>query len=442
MHSTPTRHTRVLSRRAMFTVGSFLVAASLGATATQQPAPTGVDLTVRAPTTEPSMLTIRRSMNLEFTGASATLREPKAVVEELVLVDRFLPAQGQDAQRCQRTFVKWHATADGVIVDPPWNGVTSEFRDDASGSGITLQDGHTLPALQLNELMRLGAKSSSVTIAVAGPTSLGATVSANLAGYANLALCRSDLVEVSASKLEFTQHDATSNRATLTGSMQGTMRRERATGRVEAKFDLTTTLVIDTATHTLVRASFDGPLVLGGYIGGTPIEGKGEAHATIESGTAAAAKSALKSIPKPRVVHHEIEDHGLSLELPSNWAARESKGNRHFLALNRPIGGEDVYIAIVSVEEKTEDLDELSRWILDSERKKDKNASVKKVTTPLGKAIEYDSIEDGSKRGKNLRIHRGGKRFLLVSLIGSAEGVKAVAADFQKAKASLEAMER
>ncbi|MBK6942904.1 MAG: hypothetical protein IPH13_22250 [Planctomycetes bacterium] len=438
----PTRPTRVLSGCATITLVSLLAGATLDAGATQDPAPIGVDLSVRAPTDEPSMLTIRRSMKCEFTGASAALREPKSDVEELVLVDRFLPAQGQDAQRCQRTFVKWHATADGVIVDPPWNGVTSEFRDDASGSGFTLQDGFALPSPQLNELLRLGAKQSSVTIAVGGPSTLGATVSPDLAGYANLALCRSDLVEVSASKIEFTQLDAASKHATLTGSMQGTMKRERATGRVEAKFDLTMTLVLDTATHTLVRATLDGPLVLGGYIGGTTIEGKGEAHATIESGTPAAAKVALKSIPKPRVVHHEIDDHGLSLELPSNWAPRETKGNRHFLALNRPIGGEDVYVAIASVEEKTEDLDELSRWILDAERKKDKNASMKKVTTPLGKAIEYDSIEDGSKRGKNLRIHRAGKQFLIISLIGSAEGVKAAAADFQKARASLEALAR
>lgn len=442
MHSTPTRHTRVQARLAALTLASCVVGVPSRAEAAQVPAPTGIDLSVRAPTTEPSMLTVRRSMKCEFSGASAALREPKSDVEELVLVDRFLPAQGQDAQRCQRTFVKWHATADGVVVDPPWNGVTSEFRDDASGSGFTLQDDFVLPSPQLNELLRLGAKQSSVTIAFGGPSTPGSPLSADLAGYANLALCRSDLVEVSTSKLEFTQHDAASNRATLTGSMQGTMKRERATGRFEAKFDLTMTLVIDTATHTLVRATFDGPLVLGGYIGSVPIEGKGEAHATIESGTLAVAKAALKAIPKPRVVHHEIEDHGLSLDLPSNWAPRETKGDRHFLALNRTIGGEDVYVAIAAVEEKTDDLDELSRWILDTERKKDKNASVKKVTTPLGKGIEYDSIEDGSKRGKNLRIHRGGKQFLIVSLIGSAEGVKAAAADFQKAKASLEALAR
>lgn len=442
MRSMPTRHTRVLSGCATIILVSLLAGATLDAGATQDPAPTAVDVSVRAPTTEPSMLTIRRSMKWEFAGASASLPEPKSDVEELVVVDRFLPAEGANAQRCLRTFVKWHATADGVIVDPPWNGVTSEFRDDASGSGFTLQDGYELPSPQISELLRLGARQASVTLAVGGPSKPGDVVAADLAGIANLALCRSDFVGVTASKLEFAQFDAASKHATLTGSMQGSVKRERASGRVEAKFDLTLTLVVDTATHTLVRATFDGPLVLGGYIGSTTIEGKGEAHATIESGTPAAAKSALKSIPKPRVVHHVIDDHGLSIELPSNWAARETKGNRHFLALNRPIGGSDVYIAIVSSEEKTEDLDELSRWILDAQRKKNKNASVKKASTPLGKAIEYDSIEDDGKRGKNLWIHRGGKQFLVLSLIGSAEGVKAAAADFQKAKASLEALPR
>jgi hypothetical protein len=408
------------------------------AAATPQDAPAPIDTSFVLSAKRPLLVAIQAKVGGKAAIASGATRQEISLdaSEERELVDEIVDA-GTASYQAKRTIVKDFATERGVVTDPPLNGATIVFTGRTAQAGFALEGGRVLPKKEVPAMQRT-SPSVGFWLELPKQAKVGERYAIDLGPIVSM-LVSNDLAEASGkADVALESVDPKTGIARFRGKATLVEKGDMDGVPATVTYDTECTIEVAPAEARIASMTMSGKFSMKGQ-GPIDLAGDGTYTLNLSTQIGTAADAARKRKPTYRDRVFRMEDIGVELALPSQWAEVESKPEfKH--TYQRMVSGPETAVIVFFVMEGVSDEKKFYTDFSAGLKSQHPDLKTEKVTSPLGngQAYSFASAADGVNARVEAYPTRG--RAIAMRVVADPKTFSGALSDFSRARKSLKLM--